>query len=80
MLKKTSQALLLEINKDKIMLVHHLNKLQVKTSNYQAIKYILGKMNKTSKKRFWKLPTEARKEFYKEIIRIHKRLQFKNVR
>ena len=53
------------------MLAYHLGKLHVSKPNYQAIKFILGKMNKASRKRFWKLPIEARKAFYKEVIRIH---------
>jgi hypothetical protein len=53
------------------MLVYHLGKLHVSTSNYQAIKYIMKKMERPSKKRFWKLPKEYRKAFYKEVMRIH---------
>jgi hypothetical protein len=31
----------------------------------------MKKMARPSKKRFWKLPKEYRKAFYKEVIRIH---------
>jgi hypothetical protein len=53
------------------MLNYYLGKLHVSKSNYEAIKFILSKMKKSSKKKFYSMPIETRKEFYREIIRIH---------
>lgn len=53
------------------MIGYLLGNLHVSKSNIQAIKFILSKMKKSSRKAFFKLPIEKRKEFYKEIIRIH---------
>ena len=50
------------------MLNQLLGKLHVSKSNYEAIKYILSKLNK---KKFFALPREERKKLYREVIRIH---------
>ena len=50
------------------MLNHLLGKLHISKSNYDAIKYIVSKLNK---KKFYKLPREERKKLYSEVIRIH---------
>lgn len=55
------------------MLNYYLGKLHVGKSNYQAIKFIMSKMKKASKKKFYALSIEKRKAFYKEIIRIHEK-------
>jgi predicted transcriptional regulator len=50
------------------MLNHLLGKLHISKSNYQAIKYIMTKLDK---KKFYKLSREDRKKLYREVIRIH---------
>lgn len=50
------------------MLSYLLGKLHVSKSNFQAIKFILKKLNK---KKFYALPREERKKLYREVIRIH---------
>jgi hypothetical protein len=53
------------------MIAYYLGQLHVSKTNYQAIKFVLSKMKKSSKRKFYSLPLERRKAFYKEIIRIH---------
>lgn len=53
------------------MLSYYLGKLHVSKSNYQAIKFIMSKMKKASRKKFYASPIETRKAFYREVIRIH---------
>ena len=50
------------------MIGYLLGKLHVSKSNYQAIKFIISKLNK---KKFFALPKEERKKLYREVIKIH---------